>query len=422
MWDFSTEPEFQERLDWINEFMEREVYPLETLELSPHQLEAMTAPLKDQVKEAGLWGAHLIPELGGGGFGQVKYGLMCEILGRSSLGPPIFGNQAPDSGNAEILALFGSAEQKERYLQPLLDGSIRSCFSMTEPGAGADPTLIATSAVRQGNEWVINGHKWFSSHGSIAEFLIVVCVTDPTVSPYKGMSMIIVPRITPGVTILRDVNTMSGDPEHSEILFEDVRVPYESLLGEEGGAFVIAQKRLGPGRIHHVMRWIGKAQRALDMLCERALSRTTHGSLLSEKQTVQNWIADSWTQIQGVRLQTLHAAWIIDNKGSSAARREISAIKFAGAQMLHDVIDRSIQVHGALGFSTDLPLERMYRDARQARLVDGPDEVHRVTLAKLILKSYRPEQEAWPREHVPTRRAAALQRFSDTLEELTLND
>src|SRR5438270_1968789 len=318
-WDFSTEPEFEEKLEWMRTFVREEVYPLETIDLDEATFRRLTDPLKEEVKRQGLWAAHLGPEHGGQGFGQVKLGLMHEILGASIYAPSIFGNQAPDSGNAELIAVGGTDEQKERWMQPLLDGKLRSAFSMTEPGAGADPTLIKTSAVRDGDQWVINGHKWFSSNASVADFLIVMCVTNPDVHPYQGCSMIIVPTDTPGVNILRDVPTM-GEPDHktgqpgghAEILYTDAPVPYENIVGNEGDGFVLAQKRLGPGRIHHAMRWLGQSQRAFDMLCERSLSRYTHGSFLAEKQMIQDWVAESYAEMQAARLLTLQAAWKMD--------------------------------------------------------------------------------------------------------------
>ncbi|HEV3230450.1 MAG TPA: acyl-CoA dehydrogenase family protein, partial [Solirubrobacteraceae bacterium] len=415
-WEFSTEPEFQRELDWMREFVREEIWPIETLarDLELDQLRRVLAPLQERVKERGLWAAHLPPELGGQGFGQVKLGLMHEILGTTPYAPMAFGNQAPDSGNAEILALAGTPEQKERWLYPLLAGDLYSAFSMTEPGAGADPTLLQTQAVRDGDEWVINGHKWFSSNASIADFLIVMAVTDPEARPHQRASMLIVPTDTPGVNILRDVPTMEHPDQthgrlggHAEILYEDVRVPADSLLGAQGAGFLIAQQRLGPGRIHHCMRWLGVSRRAFDMLCERALYRFTHGSVLAEKQTVQNWIADSAAQMHAARLMTLHAAWVMDTQGAAAARQEISLIKFFGAQVLHDVIDRALQAHGSLGYSTDLPLEAMYRFARGARFYDGPDEVHRASVARLILRGYKPPSDGIPTEHVPRRREAA---------------
>jgi len=431
-WDFSTEPEFEEHLAWMREFVRDEIWPLETVadELSPPALWAAIRPLQERVKERGLWAAHLDPELGGQGYGQVKLGLMHEILGSSVFAPGVFGNQAPDSGNSEILALVGTPEQKERWLQPLLAGELRSAFSMTEPNtAGSDPTQLQTRATKDGEDWVIDGHKWFSSNASIADFLIVMAVSSPEAPPYARASMFIVPVDTPGVTILRDVPTM-GHPEesfgrpggHAEIRYENVRVGPEALLGAEGGGFLIAQQRLGPGRIHHCMRWLGQARRAFDMMCERVTYRYAHGSTLASHETVQNWIADSAAEMLAARLMTLHAAWTMDTKGVSAARTEIAMIKFWGAKVLHDVIDRAIQVHGALGYTTDLPLEAMYRHARAARIYDGPDEVHRQSVARRILRDYSAPPGEIPSEHVPTRRAAAREKFAQLLESVTAND
>jgi acyl-CoA dehydrogenase len=428
-WDFSTEPEFEEHLEWMRALVREEIYPLETLDLDHETLKTVLRPVQERVRERGLWAAHLPPELGGGGFGQVKLALMHEILGQSPLAPVAFGNNAPDSGNAELIAIgieaTGREDQREQWLKPLLAGELRSAFSMTEPGAGADPTLIATTAVRDGEELVINGHKWFTSNGSVADFLVVMAVTNPDVHAYQGCSMIIVPASTPGVEIVRDIPTME-DPEgrsafggHAEVVYRDVRVPAANLVGREGQGFLLAQQRLGPGRIHHCMRWLGQSRRAFDMLCERAVSRYVHGSYLAEKQTVQNWVADSFAEMSAARLMTLQAAWKMDRDGAGAARVEIAAIKFFGAKVLYDVIDRAIQVHGSLGFSTDLPLEHMYRAARAARIYDGPDEVHRVTVARQVLKRYRPVDV--PTEHVPTRRDAARARFADLLDEVTLD-
>jgi len=425
-WDFSTEPEFEEKLEWMRAFVRDEIIPLETLDLDADTFRRITDPMKQEVKDRGLWAAHLPPEMGGGGFGQVKLGLMHEILGQCSYAPSIFGNQAPDSGNAELIAVGGSDDQKARWMQPLLDGKLRSAFSMTEPGAGADPTLLKTTAVRDGDEWVINGHKWFSSNASVADFLIVMAVTNPDVHPYQGSSMIIVPTDTPGVNILRNVGTMS-EPEphlnmpggHAEIIYDNVRVPAENLVGREGDGFVLAQKRLGPGRIHHCMRWLGQSKRAFDMLCERAVSRYTHGSYLAEKQMIQDWVAESAAEMQAARLLTLHAAWKMDQAGPANARVEIAMIKFWGAKSLYNVIDRAIQVHGSLGYSSDLPLESMYRAARAARIYDGPDEVHKVTVARRLLKEYKPVDI--PTEHIPTRREAATRKFAQFLDEATAN-
>jgi acyl-CoA dehydrogenase len=431
-WDFSTEPEFQEQLDWMAGFVREQIWPLETLELDQAQLDRALHPLQDVVRARGLWAAHLPPDLGGQGFGQVKLGLMHEILGTSPYAPSAFGNQAPDSGNSELIALAGTPEQKDRWLHPLLAGDLRSAFSMTEPGvAGADPTTLETTATLDSStgEWVIDGHKWFSTNASVADFLIVMAVTDPDNRSHQRASMIIVPADTPGVRILRDVPTMEHPGEHfgrlgghAEILYEGVRVPQDHLLGARGGGFLLAQARLVPGRIHHCMRWLGVGRRAFDMLCERATYRVSHGSVLADKQTVQNWIADSAAQLQAARLMTLHAAWKIDTQGAAAARTDVSMIKFYGAQVLHDVIDRALQVHGSLGYSTDMPLEAMYRFARGARLYDGPDEVHRQSVARQILRGYEPPPDAIPSEHVPTRRADARERFAELLEAVTSNE
>ena len=435
-WDFETEPEFQKKLDWMETFVREEIFPLETLaehwrsDEGRAQFKRITDPMKEEVKKQGLWAAHLPPEMGGLGFGQVKLGLMHEILGQTPYGPSIFGNNAPDSGNAELLAVGGTEKQKKEWMEPLLAGQYRSCFSMTEPGAGADPTLLSTHAVLDGDEWVINGHKWFSSNASVSDFLLVMVRTgDADTSPYKAYSMFIVPTKTPGVNIVRDVPTM-GEPDHktgepgghAEIIYDNVRVPFDAVVGGKDGigqGFALAQKRLGPGRIHHAMRWLGQSRRAFDIMCERTLSRYAHGSILAEKQMIQDYIAESYAERQAARLLTLQAAWKMDKlheagKHYSDARIEIGVIKFWGAKVLYNVIDRAIQVHGSLGYTTDLPLESMYRHARAARIYDGPDEVHKVTVARQVLKDYRPHEV--PSEHVPTRRRAAIEKFAEYLE------
>jgi acyl-CoA dehydrogenase len=426
-WDFSTEPEFEEHLEWMRTFVREEIWPIEAIEhdIDQAQLDRIYAPLQERVKERGLWAAHLPPELGGQGFGQVKLGLMNEILGTSIYAPNAFGCQAPDSGNSEIIALAGTPEQKQRWLYPLLNGELKSAFSMTEPETpGSDPTQLRTRAVRQDDGgYVLTGHKWFTSNGSIADFLVVMAVTEPDTKPHERASMFIVPVDTPGVNIVRDVPNMENPYPHfgmlgghTEILYEDVRLPADALLGKEGEGFLIAQHRLVPGRIHHCMRWLGVAGRAFDMLCERSLYRPVRGGLLRDKQTVQNWIADSAAQIQAARLMTLHAAWKIDTYGSSAARTDVSLIKFFGAQVLHDVVDRALQIHGGLGYSTDMPLEARYRYARHARFVDGADEVHRESVARAILKGYEAPADGVPSEYVPARRDAARRKFAHILE------
>jgi acyl-CoA dehydrogenase len=431
-WDFSTEPEFERKLQWMREFVREQVWPLETLwsELGWDGLQRAARPLQEQVKEQELWAAHLDPELGGQGYGQVKLGLMHEILGSSPLAPLMFGNAAPDSGNSEILAMGGTPEQKERYLYPLLAGDLKSAFSMTEPDtAGSDPTMLKTRAVRDGDDWVINGHKWYSSNGSIADFMIVMAVTDPDARPHQRASMFIVDADAPGVNVVRDVATMEHPYDsfgrygnHAEILYEDVRIPGDALLGAQGAGFLIAQQRLYPGRIHHCMRWLGVAHRAFDMLCERSLYRESHGKTLSQHQTIQNWIADSEAEMTAARLMTLHAAWKMDTEGVAAARKDIALIKFYGARVLHDVVDRALQAHGALGYSTDLPLEAMYRFARAARIYDGPDEVHRASVARQVLRGYEAPADGVPTERIPTRREAARRQFADVLAAVTAND
>ena len=431
-WDFSTEPEFEEQLQWMRGFVSEEIYPVEPIaeEIGNDDLERIFESLRPSVRERGLWAAHLPPELGGQGFGQVKLGLMNEVLGACIYAPYVFGCQAPDSGNSEILALAGTPEQKERWLHPLLNGELRSAFSMTEPETpGSDPTQLRSRAVRDAEGYILNGHKWFTSNGSTSDFLIVMAVTDPEAAPHERASMFIVPTSTPGVNIVRDVPTMEHPyPRfgrfngHSEIFYEDVRLGHDALLGEEGEGFVIAQHRLVPGRIHHCMRWLGLARRAFDMLCERSLYRPVRGGLLRDRQTVQNWIADSAAEMQAARLMVLHAAWKIDTFGSSAARNDVSMVKFFGAKVLHDVIDRALQLHGGLGFSSDMPLEFMYRFARHARLVDGADEVHREVVARRILKGYRAPEDGVPTEYIPRRREESVRRFAAMLEAATAND
>jgi alkylation response protein AidB-like acyl-CoA dehydrogenase len=324
------------------------------------------------------------------GIGVVGLALVNEIIGRSPLGPIIFGCQAPDAGNCEILYLYGAEAQKKRYLLPNVAGEIRSCFSMTEPEvSGADPTNLQTTAVLDGGEWVINGHKWFTSGAIGAAFAIVMAKTEPDAPPHKRFSMIIVPTDTPGFNLIRPVPVMGHvrGGGHCEIRYEECRVPAANLLGPRGEGFKIAQARLGPGRIQHCMRWLGVAQRSFELMCRHVLGREAFGGKLADKQTIQNWIADSKAEIDAARFMTLHAAWKMDQKLD--ARVEVSLIKFFGARVLHDVIDRAIQAHGALGISGDTPLEMFYRDARAARLYDGPDEVHRMVVARRILRQFQ---------------------------------
>ena len=425
-WDFETEPEFQEKLDWADQFVRAEVEPLDMvwggLEFTPLDdvRRRVIDPLKQQVRDQKLWATHLGPDLGGEGYGQLKLSLLNEILGRSSWAPVVFGCQAPDTGNAEIIAHYGTPRQKERYLRPLLDGELFSCYSMTEPHAGADPTMFTTRATKDGDEWVINGWKFFSSNASTASFLIVMVVSNPDVSAYNGMSMFLVPTDTPGVDIVRNVG-LGGEPEghgsHALIHYDDVRVPEEALLGGEGQAFAIAQTRLGGGRIHHAMRTIGMAQKAMDMMCERALSRETQGSLLADKQFVQGYIADSYAQLTQFRLLTLHTAWLIDKHNDyRKVRKDIATVKVVMPTVLHDIAWRAMQVHGALGVSNEMPFPGMLLGASIMGLADGPTEVHKVTVARQVLRDHRPSDDLWPTQHLPRRREAARAKYAEFLE------
>jgi acyl-CoA dehydrogenase len=424
-WDFETEPEFQRELDWIDRFVRDEIEALDLVlgnpfDVTDRRSREIVKPLKQRVKERGLWACHLGPDLGGLGYGQLKLALMNEILGRSRWAPSVFGCQAPDSGNAEILAHYGTPAQKARFLAPLLEGDIHSCYSMTEPHAGADPTMFTTRAVRDGGHWVIRGEKWFSSNARWSEFLIVMAVTNPEVSPYQGMSMFIVPTDTPGIEIVRNVGIgmeHTDDASHAYIRYNDVRVPADHLLGKEGSAFVIAQTRLGGGRIHHAMRTVAQLRKAFDMMCERALSRETQGEKLAEKQMVQERIADSWIEIEQFRLLVLRTAWLIDKyKDYKRTRKDIAAIKVAMPKVLHDVVQRAMHLHGALGVSDEMPFMGLMLGAEVMGIADGPSEVHKVTIARQVLRDYKPADGLWPTAHLPTRRAAARERFAHLLE------
>jgi acyl-CoA dehydrogenase len=395
MIDFSISPEMEVICRKVTAFMDEFVYPNEDKIIEHEGLPVeLERELQQKVKALGLWAPHMPEECGGMGASVVDLALMNEIIGRSMIAPRIFGCAAPDAGNCELLHVAGNEEQKENYLKPLVAGHMRSCFAMTEPEvSGSDPTGLRTRAVRKGNEWVIDGHKWFISGALGSQFAITMAVTDPQAEAHKRASMIIVPTDTPGFTIVRPVPVMGsgGVGGHCEIRFENCRVPVNNLLGKEGDGFKLAQARLGPGRIQHCMRWLGIGQRSFELMCKRALTRTSFGEPLANKQTIQNWIADSAAELNAARLMTLNAAWKMDRGEDS--RVEVSLIKFYGARVMHDVIDRAIQVHGALGFSKDTPLEMFYRDARAARIYDGPDEVHRMVVAKRILQQFKNQLE-----------------------------
>ena len=385
-------PAYLERRAYYRAFMEKHVFPNEgLLDREDDAAQELVATLQEKARATGLWAPHMPPEAGGTGDGFLYYACLNEEIGRSYWAQLVFGCQAPDAGNAEILHLFGTPEQKERFLEPLVAGRARSFFSMTEPEvAGSDPTLLRTRAVLDGDDWVIDGLKWFSTGADGSTFGIVFAITDPDADTYKRGTMILVPTDTPGVEIVRPISVMGHTGRawntHCEVRYTDVRVPAANTLGERGEAFRLAQKRLGPGRIHHVMRWLGQMQRAFDLMCSYALERKAFGGPLADKQTVQNWIADSAAGIQACRLLTMDTARKIDE--GSEARVEVSLLKFYAAGVLNDVIDRAIQVHGARGLTDETPLAQMALHARGGRIYDGPDEVHRMVVARRILKSY----------------------------------
>jgi acyl-CoA dehydrogenase len=426
-WDFTVEPEFQAKLDWASAFVEDKIYALDAIwpndiyrPLTPKQ-RAIIDPLKKAVQEEGLWACHLGPELGGQGYGQVKLALLNEILGRSIWGPHVFGAQAPDTGNAEILAHYGTPDQKAEYLEPLLTGEIVSCFSMTEPQGGADPDVFTTTAVRDGSDWVINGEKFFSSNARWAKFFIVMAVTSPDAPLRRRMSMFLVPAETPGIEIVRNLAYLGepvDDGTEGYVRYRDVRVPASAMLGAEGDAFVVAQTRLAGGRVHHAMRSVGGALRCLDMMAERVLSRRTKGELLADKQAVQEMLADSYIEIQQFRLLVMYTAWQIDiHHDYNKVRLDIAAIKVKTPQVLETVARRAIQLHGALGTTYDMPIIRLYCHGLILALADGPTEVHKVTVAQQLLRRYQPIDSPWPSQHVPTRRAQAEATFAQVWRE-----
>ena len=428
MFDFSVEPEFQAKLDWMLDFVKRECEPLDALfsnhgdpyDTQSETRNAILEPLQKEVRERGLWACHLDPHLGGEGYGQLKLALMNEIIGRSHWASTVFGTAAPDTGNAEILAMFGTEEQKSRYLQPLLDGKIVSAYSMTEPYAGADPKEFTCRAYRDGDEWVIEGEKWFTSNARFASFLIVMAVTTPEARPHERMSMFIVPIETPGIKIIRNVGTIGEDinegrGNHGFVQYDKVRVPADALLGGVGQGFAVAQARLGGGRIHHAMRMVGRCQRALDMMVTRAKSRRAQGKTLAEHQFVQGMIADSAIELEMYRLLVLKTAWIIDTQPHGAARTHIAMCKVEMPKVFQNITQRSIQVHGSYGVTNETPLASMWMDVLLMGLADGPTEVHKVQVAKGILKTAEPYEGLFPPEHIPFRLEEMRSRYADIL-------
>ena len=424
MWCFETDPEFQAQLDWVGTFVREEVAPLDHLlgsqwDIHDPRFVKLVRPLQAEVRARGLWACHLGPALGGRGYGQLKLALMNELFGYARFGPIVFGAQAPDTGNAEILAHYGTVDQKQQFLAPLLANEIVSCFSMTEPQGGADPLVFKTTATLEGDQWVLDGEKWFSSNARYAAFFIVMAVTDPEASAYRRMSMFIVPADTPGVEIVRNL-TFHGEPAatHAYMRYNKVRVPLENMLGGRGDAFVVAQVRLGGGRLHHAMRTVAQATRALDMMCERVVSRVTKGEPLAMKQMVQEKIADSWVQLRQFRLLVLETAWLIDQgKDYKAVRKNIAAVKAVMPAVLHDIASRALHLHGSLGISTEMPFADWVINSFHVGLADGPTEVHKVTVAREVLKDYPPCTTLFPDYLGPTEEERAWALYGELLQD-----
>lgn len=394
--DFSISEKMQIILGMMKEFVDKELIPLEPefLSGSGKDLIPVIKEKQQMVKKMELWAPNHPKEYGGMGLSLVEHGLVSEALGGSILGFLVFGCQAPDAGNIEILHQYGTDEQKETWLKPLVAGDIRSCFSMTEVDLpGSNPVMMDTTAVKDGYDYVINGHKWYTSSADGAKFAIVMANTNPEAPPHMRASMIIVPTETPGFNLVRNIPVMGHAGEdyfsHGEILYQNCRVPQKNLLGAEGHGFIIAQDRLGPGRIHHCMRWIGICNRIYDLMCQRALTRViAPGKTLASKQIIQAWIAECAAEIRAARLMVLHTAWTIENEGIKEARQDISLIKFVAANTMQKVIDRALQVHGGLGMTDDTIISFFYRHERAARIYDGADEVHKVSVARRILREY----------------------------------
>lgn len=389
---------FDDILSRARAFMKEEIFPLEK-SFSPYNFEqALPALLekREQVKALGLWAPQAPQAFGGLGLSMLEHGLLSTVLGQSPFGFYAFNAQAPDAGNMEVLAEYGTPQQQETYLRPLVAGHIRSCFSMTERHhAGSNPLLMSTTAVKDGSDYVINGHKWFTTAADGAAFAIVMAITNPDApKPHQRASMILVPTQTPGFELVRNISILGHTggqwDSHAEIRYHNVRVPQANLIGQEGQGFAIAQGRLGPGRIHHCMRWMGICDRAFDLMCSYAANRIIGpGQMLADKQTIQNWIADSQADIKAAKLMILDAAHKIDQHGLHEAKVEISTIKFFCARVLNSVLDKALQTHGALGMTDDTLIGYWYSHERSARIYDGPDEVHKSSVAKHILKDYK---------------------------------
>ncbi|WP_076866053.1 acyl-CoA dehydrogenase family protein [Bradyrhizobium mercantei] len=404
MWSFDTEPEFQKELDWIAAFVRRNIEPLDYVlgsqwNIHDERFTQLVRPLQAEVKERGLWACHLGPHLGGKGYGQLRLALMNEQFGRSRFGPIVFGAQAPDTGNSEILAQYGTPEQKRRYLKPLLNNEIVSCFAMTEPQGGADPLQIEATAKLDGDHWVINGEKWFSSNARFASFYIIMVKTDAgAADPYRRQSMFIVPADTPGIEIVREFTYFGqAEPEHAHVRWNNVRVPADHLLGERGAGFEVAQARLGGGRLHHAMRALAEATRCLEYTCERVVSRRTKGDVLWKQQSVQERIADAWIKLRQFRLLVLETAWLADQgKSWKDIRQNVSAVKATMPKVLHQVASMALHLHGSLGLTTDAPFSGHIMNSYMIGLADGPTEVHKGVVARELLKTFRPTEQMFP--------------------------
>jgi acyl-CoA dehydrogenase len=435
MVDFSIDSEFQAKLDWMKDFVENKVRPLEYIydydfdapfDVSNTALRKIIVRLQEEVKAQGLWAAHLPPHLGGSGFGAVKLTYMNEMLGLSAFGSVIFGCQGPDTGNSEILAMFGSDEQKEKYLKPLMDGEIFSTFAMTEPQGGSDPTNLQCVARRDGDDWIITGDKWFSSNARNASFIIVMAASDPDAPPYERATMFIVPRDAPGFEIVRDIGFWTDAPNaggHPWIRFNDVRVPDSARLGPVGKGFEVAQSRLGGGRLHHAQRNIGLVKHLIDLMAERAVSRFSGGKPIAANQAVQHTIAQSYIEWTQYRLLVLYTAWMFDQQMEHGpeGRKMISAVKAAMAKIAEDVVVRAVHLHGSHGLSNIMRFGHYLAMALHEGAADGVTELHLGLVSKLVLRGYEPRLDSnLPSETIFLKKAWAQEKLRPLLDELDL--
>jgi acyl-CoA dehydrogenase len=423
-WDFTTDPEFATTLDWVEEFVREEIDPLVHVVENPRDFDdpirmELIPPLQQIVKDRGLFSAHVPKAVGGAGFTELQLAQLNERVGANPIAPVIFGCQSPDLGNAEILSHYGTPEQQEKYLKPLIEGRLITTFAVTEPQGGADPKVFETRAELDGDVWVLNGEKWFASQAVGAAFLIVLAVTEPDNPPYQRLSAFIVERGTPGMEVVRDVGTGGSRHEggHAYLRFEDCRVPRDNLLGPRGGAFVVMQTRMGAARLALATRSLGGFKMAIDQMCERANSRTTQGELLSRKQLVQEMIAESYMEYQQFRLFVMYTAWKLDQVGrdSKAVRADIASLKVLLPRISMSIYHRAAQIHGSLGVSDELPYVSLVNGAMMLGVADGPTEVHKVTVARQLLSQVPPTTERFPSYTIPVQREQALKKYADVL-------